>query len=100
LESYLLDNEVVAELCESAGQRDNMVAAIDLRYQAIADSVARGNDSDDMNSAADPFFTNVRRMLRLTRSGSSTDAFLADTIAPLIRRGMAVYAELRTDIFG
>jgi predicted ATPase len=100
LESYVLDDEVVTTLCESAGRAGLAPDAVQLRDQAIANSVARGNDGDDVKSAADQFFTSVRRLLSLTRPGSTTEAFLADTLAPLLRPGMAVYAELRADIFG
>jgi hypothetical protein len=36
----------------------------------------------------------------LSQSGNTTDAFLSDTLAPLIKPGMGVYAQLKRDIFG
>jgi hypothetical protein len=39
-------------------------------------------------------------LLGLTSAGSTTDAFLADTLAPLVNAEMTVYSELWSSIFG
>ena len=39
-------------------------------------------------------------VLGLTQRGNSAEAFMRDTLAPLIKPGMAVYEELKHDIFG
>ncbi len=40
-----------------------------------------------------------KRILGLTNVGNDKDAFMRDTLAPLIRPGMQVYAELVTVLF-
>jgi len=100
IESYLLDDEVIGALCESAGRPETTSRAIAARYEATEASVGRGNDVDDFKSAAGDFWTAVRQLLALVGAGNSTEAFLADTMAPLIVPGMAIYDLLRTDIFG
>ncbi len=99
IESYFLDDEVLTALCESVGQPEQLSALVEARNAAIATSVAdRGNDTDDLKSAAGTFFVTVRQLLALTDAGSTTEAFLADTLAPLVRPGMLVYDELRADV--
>jgi len=91
---------VLAAFCQSIGQperRDEVIAA---RDEAIAASIARGNDADDYKSAAGQFYNEVRTLCGLTSSGNTSDAFLADTLAPLIRPPMTVYQELESTIFG
>ena len=100
IEAYLLDDEVIAALCVSVGQKDKISDATRLMQEALAGSVSRGNDSDDYKSAGGTFYTQVRRLLTLTAAGSNWDAFARDTLAPLLRPGLKCYDELRMDIFG
>jgi predicted ATPase len=100
LESYLLDRDVIQALCESVGHPEkcpDVLAALD---KAVSKSVGRGNDHDDMKSAAGEFYVAARQMLALTSAGSTTEAFLADTLAPLLKPGMPAYSQLRSDLFG
>ncbi len=100
LESYLLDDEVLAKLCEEVGAPERLADVVAERDKAVASSITRGNDPDDIKSAAGEFYVAVRQMLGLTGAGNSTEAFLADTLAPLVRPTMAVYEQLRQDVFG
>lgn len=100
LESYLLDKEVITALCFQAGKPELVPDATELLATAVAESSSRGNDSDDLKSAAGSFFVEVKKLLGLVNPGSNKDAFLADTLAPLISPNMDVYKELRMDMFG
>lgn len=100
LESYLLDREVLHGLCASVNKEDRTEAIMGALDEAIALSVARGNDGDDMKRAAGQFYVRARQILGLTQAGNSTEAFLADTLAPLITPSMQVYEELKEAIFG
>lgn len=100
LESYLLDPEVVDALCEQAGRAELRDQAREALAAALSASVARGNAHDDIKSAAGEFYVQVRQMLGLVGAGSTTEAFLADTMAGLIKPGMAVYEQLRVDVLG
>jgi predicted ATPase len=99
LESYLLDDEIVTLLCESSGQPELTNLAIAARNDAVAASVDRGNAVDDLKSAAGDFYVAVRQLLALVGHGNTTESFLADTMAPLVRPSTAVYSQLRADIF-
>ena len=100
LESYLLDHDVIAVLCDDAGHPELFLQAKQALADAVSASIARGNDPDDLKSAAGQFYVAVRQLLGLTAAGSTTESFLADTMAPLLTRAKAVYEELRRDVFG
>lgn len=100
IEAYLLDREVLRALASEVGQDERADELIRLLEDALQASIERGNDPDDYKSAAGQFYTSARQLLALTGAGSTTEAFLADTLAPLVARGMTVYDELRSDIFG
>lgn len=100
LESYLLDDEVIWDLCHSMGKSELAVDALHIKQQCITDSVGRGNDVDDVKSAAGAIYVGLRQLLALVGAGNTTETFLTDTMAPLVRTDTNVYAALRDDIFG
>lgn len=99
LESYLLDDEIITKLCIKYSQSEKVSEAIEIKKKAIEESVARGNDEDDIKSAAGNIYTELRKLLALMSSGNTTEFFLRDIMAPLITRDTATYLELRNDIF-
>lgn len=100
IEAFLLDDEVIVKLCTVNQQPDKGDAALALKREAVEASVSRGNDSDDIKSAAGAIYTGLRRLLGLTSAGSDWMAFARDTLAPLLQPGMVAYDELKRDIFG
>lgn len=100
IEAFLMDDEVIAALCDQVGEATRTDEIKRIRDDAIDAAVQRGKDRDDWKSAAGDFYTNTRRALTLTSSGSNWNAFAVGTLAPLIAPGMAVYQELKRDIFG
>jgi hypothetical protein len=100
LESYLLDDDVLRTLAESVGKAHLGTEVLAAKADAIANSVARGNDTDDLKSAAGELYTKARQLLGLTGAGNTTESFLADTLAPLVAHPLPVYDELKEDIFG
>jgi len=102
LEAYLLDDEVLETLCSAANQAGEWPKLQAAKRQELAASVAppRENPADDLKSCSGKIFTEAKRILGLTGVGNSKDAFMRDTLAPLIREGTTVYAELERDVFG
>lgn len=100
IEAFLLDDEVLTALCAAEGQVDKTEEVLAIKREEIEASVGRGNDRDDIKSAAGRIYVRIRKALALTRSGSTWTAFARGTLAPLVRPGMAVYEELRANIFG
>jgi energy-coupling factor transporter ATP-binding protein EcfA2 len=99
LESYLLDEEVLEALCIEEGKGDRWPALQQARNDAHNASVERGNRADDWKSTRGAVFNACKELLGLERAGSSADGFLLERLAPRIRPGMAVYDELRHDVF-
>ena len=100
IEAYMFDDEVLTALCDAHGRQNDILAVLAAKQAAIADSVGRGNPTDDLKSAAGAIYTETKRILALTQGGNDKNSFMRNTLAPLIRPGMAIYTELRKDIFG
>lgn len=100
LESYLFDDEIIAKLCTSPERATDIPKALQAKTQALADSQSRGNAPDDIKSAAGQIYTELKKLLTLTGCGDNTEAFLKDTMAPLVTPDTQTYQMLKTDIFG
>lgn len=100
IESFLLADDVLAALLTSLGKNDLGSEVARLKEEAIAASVGRNNAADDLKSAAGEIIVALKRALDITRGGNSTDAFLRDTLAPLIRPGMPTYEAMRQATIG
>lgn len=100
LESYLLADDVIEALVTHVNQAEKLAPALEVRRQALASSVARGNPADDLKSAAGEAFVGLKALLGLTRAGNDKDAFMRDTLAPLLVPGMQSYDELAATILG
>lgn len=100
LEAYVYDDETLTKLCLSVGKAEEARAVIAAKSKAIADSVQRGNPSDDVKSAAGSIYIEIKRILALTQVGNDQMAFARSTLAPLIKPGMTVYTQLKADVFG
>jgi len=99
LEAFVYDDEVLTELCMSVGKAESVTEVIAAKEKAVADSVGRGNPPDDVKSAAGTIYNEAKRILSLTQVGNDQMAFARSTLAPLIKPGMAVYEQLKGDIF-
>lgn len=100
IEAYLYDDEVLTALCHSVGKANDVPVVIAAKQQAIAESVSRGNPRDDIKSAAGKIYTETKRILCLSQVGNDQMAFARNTLAHLIKPGMAVFVQLKYDIFG
>lgn len=98
LESYLFSVEAIQSLVTGIGEDAHMTAALQVRTDALAASVARGNANDDVKSASGEIFVGLKRLLGLTRRGNSTDEFLRDTMAFHVKPGSVVHTELKAHI--
>ena len=98
LESYLFADDVIEALVESVGKGELLGEALKIKKDALSNSVARANAADDLKSAAGEIYTQLKALLGLQRCGNNTDAFMRDTLAPLIAPGMATYEKLKKDV--
>ena len=98
LECYLFADDVLTKLAESVGHTDKVADVLQIKADALAASAGRGNQPDDLKSAAGEIFINLRKTLALIRAGNSTDAFMRDTLAPLITPGMHTHTAMKAAI--
>lgn len=98
LESILFADDVIDALVIREGKHNLLAEAQQIRATAIANSVNRGNPPDDLKSAAGEIYTGLKQLLDLQRPGNNSDAFMRDTLAPLIAPGMQSYAKLKASI--
>ncbi|GHU60815.1 hypothetical protein FACS189445_1230 [Spirochaetia bacterium] len=102
LESYLLDDSIIAKLCETKNQSEKYQECLTAKQAAIQASVSppRNNSHDDIKSARGDIYNSVKRILGLTQCGNNADAFLRDTMSPLITPDTDIYKQLEQEIFG
>jgi hypothetical protein len=98
IESYLLADDVIEALVLREGKDHLLPDALKIKADAIKDSISRGNAGDDVKSAAGEIYTKLKRVLELKRCGNTTDTFLRDTLAPLVRAPMATYQALKAAV--
>lgn len=99
IESYLLDDEIIKKLCLSLNQEDKFEECIKAKNQALDESIKRGNPSDDIKSASGEIYLSLKKILSLNQCGNTKDAFLRDTMTPLITEDTNIFKELETEIF-
>lgn len=100
LESYLLSDELIRLLCQQAGFPERVEDSLQLKATTIASRHANdGKAVDDVKSSAGMIYVELKRTLSLSQAGNTIDAFLANTMAPLMTPDTHTYRELRDDIF-
>jgi len=100
IESYLFVDELLDKLCQRAGHPELLPNCIAIRDRLLAESVSRGNPNDDVKSASGSITVELKKILSLTRCGNTREAFIKNTLVPLITPDTCVYQELEQSIFG
>ena len=99
IECYLLDDELIRRLCNHVGKPELADQCLRAKKGALQESINRGNSADDIKSASGQIFTELKRILSLTKCGNNTSAFLRDTMTPIVTEETTVYKELESEIF-
>ena len=99
LESYLFDDDVLRTLAAWADQEDKADELI-AEKKRIIDARSDSSPSDDLKPASGQIYNACKNILNLTGFGNNTEAFMRDTLAPVIKSKMTLYQELKCDIFG
>lgn len=100
IENYLWDEEILRKLAEHHVQAEKAEELVAARENAIATLVSRNLPADDVKSAAREIKQACRRILGLTQSGGTNDAFALGQLVPLITPETETYRELERDVFG
>ena len=82
------------------GKAEKAADLISAKQDAIADVVNRGFPEDDIKKASGAIYNAAKQILLLKQVGNDAPAFARNTLSKLIRPGMAVYSDLKADIFG
>lgn len=100
LEVYLLDDEIIKKLCLVNGKSNLIGTALDVKKQAMNSSVSRGYPSDDVKAASGEIYHQLKKLLELKSCGNNSEAFLRDTMAPLVTSDTNVFQRLREEVIG
>ena len=96
IEAYLFDDEVLRALADSTNQPEKATILIAEKQRLLSKSSGPIND---VKKIAGPLYNFCRKELALIGYGNNAQAFMRDTLAPLIQMRMDVYNELRDSIF-
>ena len=97
LESYLFHDEVLKALAVSVDQEDHIDVL--LAEKKRIRNARPDAPADDLKPVCRELHSECKKILGLTQSGGTVQAFMRDTLAPMIEPSMAVYEELKRDIF-
>ena len=100
LESYLFDDEVIQALAASVGKVDRTEEIVAEKERIRASKTAAGAPQDNLKPGIQEIYVACKRILGLTQHGNDAKEFARETLAPLIKPGMAVYEELKCTILG
>jgi predicted ATPase len=99
LESYLLDDSIISLLCNMCGVPEKSDECLAAKQTAINNSIKQNHAPDDIKSARGEIYNAIKRILGLTQCGNNADAFIRDTMAPLIKPETEIYKQLEREIF-
>lgn len=100
IESYLLDDEVLRNICVSLGKPELAARVLDAKTVAMTASIAAGNPADNWKMPAGDLYVATKKLFPQHKLGSDKRAFMKGLCAAQITPGSCVYAALRDDIFG
>lgn len=100
LESYLLSDELLTNLCRGTGKDDQVETVLSKKRALLRAGVASGKADDDVKAIAGEFYVYLKSKLSLRQVGNTAPAFLTDTMAPLMSTETATYCDLEEAIFG
>lgn len=100
LESYMYDDEVIEALCQRANMQSAFSEICKDKKDAIDGLIRRSKPKDDIKSASSDIYRSIKKHLNLTGVGNDSTYFMQATLAPLIKPEMAIYQQLKADIFG
>jgi len=98
LESHLLADDVIEALVMKEQKQSLLEGARQIKADALAASVSRGNPLDNLKFASGESYTGLKKLLSLQRCGNDADAFMKDTLAPLITPSLPTFEDLKKAI--
>ncbi|MDE0688954.1 MAG: AAA family ATPase [Candidatus Poribacteria bacterium] len=100
IEDYLLHDDVLTQLCMSQGKPDKAEEFLQAKNEKIEEVMSDDNIHDKRRPIIQRIQVQAEIILGLSHSGDTTESFMTDILAPLIKPDTAVYDQLHQDIFG
>ena len=100
IEKYLLDDEVLRQLCVSQKKSDKIQEFLTAKDKEIEKVMNDSRIKKKRRPIVQRVQQQTEKILELSYSGDTVGSFMRDILAPLIQPGMKVYEELHKDIFG
>ena len=98
IESYLFANDVLEKLAQKEGKPGLASEILTEKQKLLDDSHKGGKPRDDIKPIAGQLYVALKQILSLTQCGNNANAFMRDTLAPLITPETATYKELKAII--
>jgi predicted ATPase len=96
IESYLFADEVLVSLAASVGSSEKAAELLEEKKELLSKS---SGPVDDLKPIRGPLYNKCKIVLGLTGCGNTAEAFMRDTLSPLVQPGLLVYEELKEAIF-
>ncbi len=100
IEKFLLDDEVLRQLCVSLGKPDKIEEFLTTKDKEIEKVMNDNKIEKKRRPIVQRVQEQAEKILELSYSGDTVNSFMRDILAPLIKSGMKVYDQLHKDIFG
>ena len=95
IESYLFANDVLEKLAQKEGKPGLASKILAEKQKLLDDSLNNQKPSDDIKLIAGQLYVALKQILGLTQPGNDVNAFMRDTLAPLITPETDTYKELK-----
>ena len=95
LESYLFADDILKALAQKEEKPDLIDAILTEKQKLLDASITKGNPHDNFKPIAGELYVALKRILSLTQCGNNVNAFMRDTLAPLITPETDTYKELK-----
>ena len=99
LESYLWDDEVITALCGLVGSPAEAPVLMAEKQRLLAALPATNKPIDDVKAISGTLYNETKNRLKLTGCGNTAVEFARATLAPLVKPGTKIYAELEAAVF-
>ena len=101
IESYLLEDDVLAAVCCHLGGGEEQVnALLQAKQDALQNSIAAGYADDDLKRVAGDIYLAARKLFPHEKLGNNKRTFMSEFCASQVPECRDVYEQLRRDIFG
>lgn len=100
LENYLFSDEILTRLYHEVSKAEMVGMILAKKTELLEAGSQNGKPEDDIKGISGDLYVYIKRKLGLRQVGNTVNAFLSDTMAPLITPSTATFKLLEDAIFG